>query len=100
MVLGIVIVGWIVGVAGATIAAVVGDPGIFGGLAVFMISSLVGSLAAAMSLALRPAEAGRTGDVEAAQDQGAALRPRATVQPLAVPQPAPALAEVGAQRPS
>jgi hypothetical protein len=100
MVLGIIMVGWIVGAAGATIAVVVGDPGFFGGLAVFMISSVVGSLAAALSLALRPVGKARGAESGEAQDQGATLRTRATVQPLAVPQPTPALAEVGAQRPS
>ncbi|MGI1661279.1 hypothetical protein ACRDNQ_03475 [Palleronia sp. KMU-117] len=100
MVLGIVMVGWIVGAAGATIAAVVGDPGFFGGLAVFMISSVVGSLAAAMSLALRPDGQSRGAQPGDIPDHEAALRPRAKLTPVAAPQRAAALAEAAAQRPS
>lgn len=54
MILGIVIIGWIVGTASATLAVVLGDPGVFGVIGVFLSTSMIACLAAAISYALRP----------------------------------------------
>jgi hypothetical protein len=54
MILGIVIIGWIVGAASATLAVVLGDPGFLGAIGVFLSTSMIACLAAAVSYALRP----------------------------------------------
>ncbi len=53
MVIEIVIVGWLVGAVSVTVALLSRDPGILGALGLFVTTSLVGSLAACMSLTLR-----------------------------------------------
>jgi hypothetical protein len=97
MVLGILMVGWIVGAVCATIAVMIGDPGVLGALFVYVVGSVVGCLAAAMMVASRPH---RGSD----EDCPRAVAARRSARPAAVPQPVAAmdrdLVDTGAQRPS
>jgi hypothetical protein len=97
MVLGIIMVGWIVGVVGTVIAVMVGDPGVLGAFAVYVVSSVVGCLAAAMMVASRP-ERGSEEDCPGAAAARRSARPAATPAKAAVEEPA--LVEASAQRPS
>jgi hypothetical protein len=54
MVVGIVIVGWLVGAVSVSVALVFRDPGVLGALGLFASTSIMGSLAAGVSLTLRP----------------------------------------------
>jgi hypothetical protein len=102
-------VGWIVGAAGASIAVVVGDPGFLGALTVFVVSSIVGCLAAALMVASRPErdEASVPADaahpapvlVQAQVQIQAQIQAQPSFQGIAASIPAPALAEAGVQRP-
>jgi hypothetical protein len=100
-------VGWIVGAAGASIAVVVGDPGFLGALTVFVVSSIVGCLAAALMVASRPerdeasvpADAAHPAPVLAQAQIQAQIQAQPSFQGIAASIPAPALAEAGVQRP-
>jgi hypothetical protein len=97
MVLGIIMVGWIVGVVGTVIAVMVGDPGVLGAFAVYVVSSVVGCFAAAMMVASRPDR----GSDEDCPGAVAARRPtRHTATPPLAMADDRELAETGAQRPS
>ena len=99
MVLGILMVGWIVGATGVTIAVLVGDPGFLGTLAVFVASSIVGTFAAAMMVATRPETDEASDSATVDRSAPAASNGQPALQGMATSIPAPVLAEAGAQRP-
>jgi hypothetical protein len=93
-------VGWIVGATGATISVVVGDPGFLGALAVFVVSSIVGCLAAALMVATRPERDEASVAATAARSAPAVAHGQPALQGIAASIPAPVLVEAGGQRPS
>jgi hypothetical protein len=97
MVLGIIMVGWIVGVVGTVIAVMVGDPGVLGAFAVYVVSSVVGCFAAAMMVASRPDRGSDEDCPGTAAVRRSARHTAATPSPVSEDRK---LAETGAQRPS
>ena len=102
MILGIVIVGWVVGTVSVALAVVLGDPGFLGATGIFLCTSMIASLAAAVSYALRPdPEDERTEDATPVTPAPwGAPAARADLPLAAVARTADPLAEPGFQRPS
>jgi hypothetical protein len=101
MILGIVIVGWIVGALSATLAVVLGDPGLLGAIGVFLSTGLVSSVAAAASYALRPEKTDApSGTPDTAPGHWAVTGSASDLSVAAVARTADPLREPSFQRPS